>query len=59
MKLTFLGVSYTPSMSDVETVVTETEFSFLGKRCKMKTTRALARPSFDEQLTYRGIHYRG
>jgi Domain of unknown function (DUF4278) len=58
MKLTFLGASYTANTSMVETVETETELSFLGKRCKMKVTPKLPQASSREQLTYRGIHYK-
>jgi Domain of unknown function (DUF4278) len=57
MQLTFLGVSYTPVTSKIETITTETELFFRGHRCKMRIAQVVPGASTNTHLTYRGIHY--
>jgi Domain of unknown function (DUF4278) len=58
MKLTFLGVRYTPKISMVETIMTDTELSFRGNRYKLKMAQVApySAPAHT-QLAYRSIRY--
>ena len=57
MKLTHLGASYTPSTQAIDTIETDTELSFLGRRFKMRTAQSTPQGTANRQLTYRGVSY--
>ena len=58
MKLTHLGAAYSPSAQTIDTVETDTELSFLGRRFKMRAATATPQPAVHRQLTYRGVSYK-
>ena len=59
MKLTYMGASYTPSNRTINTIETETELLFLGRRFKRRIPKAVAPRTSSHQLTYRGVSYTG
>lgn len=58
MKLTHLGAAYSPSTQAIDTVETDTELSFLGRRFKMRAATVMPQPAAHRQLTYRGVNYK-
>ena len=58
MKLIHLGAFYTPSTQTIDTVKTDTELSFLGRRFNMRIAKTVAQPPLTRQLIYRGDSYK-
>ncbi|MDJ0707267.1 MAG: DUF4278 domain-containing protein [Leptolyngbyaceae cyanobacterium MO_188.B28] len=58
MKLIHLGASYTLSTHTIETVETDTELQFMGRRFKMRVQKDTPSKFPSGCLTYRGVSYR-
>jgi hypothetical protein len=57
MKLTHLGAAYTPFTTDIETMETDIELRFLGRRFRMRAPKAMPPTASSGYLTYRGVRY--